>query len=191
MRGTLQFRGNNRQGFPCCGWRDLFQAGPTTLLIVIKKYQMNNAKRCQTYADVIRRTQSREEARVERREPEIEMHANKRRRVEHKEDRHSDRFDEIQREAREVSKRLRKEDLSPEEEKEPDEGMLVDESMSSDEEDEALEKTLKGLYDPCDGEPPRDAGEDSVCCGQQNPRQAKGGNVGSCRKAGCPTSPFL
>ena len=46
-----------------------------------------------------------------------------------------------------MSKRLRKEGQSPEEEKEPDEGMLVDESMSSDEEDEGLEKTLKGIYE--------------------------------------------
>ena len=47
--------------------------------------------------------------------------------MELEEDEHSDRFDEIQREVREASKRLRKENLSPEEEKEPDEGMLVDE----------------------------------------------------------------
>ena len=110
--------------------------------------------------------------------------------MEHEEDGHSDRFDEIQREAREASKRLREEDRSPEEEKEPDEGMLVNESMSSDE-NEALEKTLKGIYDLCDGEPIRGTGVDAAYYDQQNSRQAKGGNVGSCRKAGCPTFHFL
>ena len=61
---------------------------------------MDNAKRGQTYAEVIRRTQRKEEAIVESKEPEGGMHANKRGGGEHEEDGPSDRFDEIQREAR-------------------------------------------------------------------------------------------